>query len=177
MLLSITNTYYPRQILTFYTNYDTILKASNLGAHGYTVSPLAKGGLMPLIRMFPNLNVTEQGPSTDTVKLKDGIRGIVAAALSCIVPDEAGEHFDKLDPDSDLELVTIPIGGEPGDHSQFGLLLDIEAYDYPDRVWNRNDRAETIRVQVEALIGELGYSTTVAVWLKTVAASWSSANE
>lgn len=113
---------------------------------------------MPMVRIYLTSEMFEDD------KLLAAIRPIVAEALIC--PDFDGVIAD-LDPDADIEVFLHEI--EPEDHANADIMLDIEAIAYPERVANRNQRAETIRSRIQSLLEPV---ETVAVWLKTVDASW-----
>ncbi len=115
---------------------------------------------MPLIKAYisdPDLVQTVRDNEA-------GIRAIVAAVHSCFVPNPIGDAgtFIQLDPDEDTEFYPFDVSG-PGNHSNAGVVLDIEAMDYPDRAANLPERGLEIDRRVKEL---LATDRKVASWTK-----------
>ncbi len=95
-----------------------------------------------------------------------GVVGHLRPVCQEIVPAALNTKLGKLTPGS---IVYIDHTGAEADLGGVDIMVDVEAYDYPDR-GPAEQRAEVIRKALEGLFP--GY--VFAVWVKLLNAGWSS---
>lgn len=132
---------------------------------------------MPFIKLYARDGTLTTEQQWLQTKFKNGVRSIVARHLSCDVPGSDGEAsaFEPLDP-AEIDLQTIKVESSSGDFSGRDLVVDIEAFDYPARVDDRDAIADRILEDVDGFARDLDIPMSVGVWLKLVLAAWSASS-
>ena len=103
------------------------------------------------------------------------MRTLIAEAMSCEIEQDDHTWVRAVqDPVEDIEIFTIPVGNQPGDHSPAAILIDIEAFDYPKRVETKDTQAEIIRQGAVGELARLGLegNPKVTVWIKLMPAGF-----